>query len=147
MQSPISSRRRIPLLVSDIMSKPPAVIPESGLLVEAAKIMHEREIGSVIVVDKGGRVRGIVTERDVVAAIAHGFDPKSTRVWEVMTENPAIIRENERVSAALERISESGVRHLPVVDENGRPVGVVSFRDIANLILVLMDMGVIHPSV
>ena len=129
------------------MTRPPAVIEESGLLIDAARIMHERDIGSVVVVDGDGIVRGIVTERDIVASIAHGFDPKTTRVWEVMTENPVTIRENERVSTALEKITETGARHLPVVDDKGRPVGVISFRDIANLILMLMEMGVIHPGV
>ncbi len=142
-----SPRRRLPLRVSDIMSRPPAVIEETGLLIDAARIMHERDIGSVLVVDKEGVVRGIITERDVVAAIAHGFDPKTTRAWEIMTENPVTVREHERVSTALERITETGVRHLPVVDDKGKPVGVISFRDIANLILMLMEMGVIHPSV
>jgi CBS domain-containing protein len=123
------------------MSRPPAIVAESSLLIDVARIMHDKGIGSVIVVDKNGALRGIITERDVVAAVAHGFNPRSTRAWEVMTENPATVREDDRITAALERITETGARHLPVVDDKGKPVGVISFRDIANLILLLANIG------
>ncbi len=145
MSKIIRRRRKLPLRVEDIMSTPPVTIDRRAKIREAARLMHDNKIGSVLVVDEEGKLLGIVTERDIVFACAEGWKAEEHEVWEIMTENPITIRPSDTIGIALEKMGETGVRHLPVVDEHGRPVGVVAFRDIANTILMLMEMGVIQP--
>ncbi len=128
------------------MVTPPVTVTKDTSVREAARIMYERKVGSVLVVDEEGRLVGIVTERDIVFACAQGWDADKHAVWEIMTENPATIRPSDNVVAAMEKMRRLGVRHLPVVDEAGRPVGMVSFRDIMDLVLMLVEMGVFHPA-
>ena len=127
------------------MTTPPITIDRNARIREAARLMHDNRIGSVLVVDDEGKLIGIVTERDIVFACAEGWNADQHYVWEVMSENPITIKPKDTIGMALEKMGEAGVRHLPVVDDDNKPVGVVAFRDIANAILLLMEMGVIQP--
>ena len=94
----------------------------------AARAMAERNVGSVMVVDRGILV-GILTERDcLVRVLAAGVDPDTTRVSAVMTRKVMTITPNNPLVNALHRMHDNGFRHVPVV-EHGRPVGMVSVRD------------------
>ncbi len=139
-------RRRLPLRVEDIMVSPPVTLPKTAKLREAAKLMYEKRIGSVLIVDEEGRLVGIVTERDIVFACAQGWDAEKHEVWEVMSENPITVKPSDNVVSAMEKMREVGVRHLPVVDDKGRPIGMVSFRDIMDLVMTLIEIGVFHPT-
>jgi CBS domain-containing protein len=95
----------------------------------AARQMHERGVGSVLVVT-GGHLVGIFTERDALdRVLAAGRNAKTTRLSEVMTPNPQAVHPDQPFGYALLMMYENGYRHVPVV-ENGRPVGVVSARDV-----------------
>ena len=139
-------RRRLPLRVEDIMVSPPVTVSKNTSIRDAARIMYDRKIGSVLVVDDDGKLVGIVTERDIVFACAQGWDTSRHAVWEIMSENPVTVKPSDNVVTAMEKMRELGIRHLPVVDEQGRPVGMVSFRDIMDLVLTLIEMGVFHPT-
>jgi CBS domain-containing protein len=94
----------------------------------AARLMKERRIGALLVV-QDGRLAGIFTERDALfRVVAEGRDPAKTRVAEVMTPNPRTIAPDRPFGHALHLMYEGGFRHVPVVDD-GRPIGVVSARD------------------
>jgi CBS domain-containing protein len=95
--------------------------------------MAERNVGAVLVVD-GGRLAGILTERDVLRAVAQGVGldaPVSTR----MTHSPDTIEAGDTVEHAAVLMIHGGFRHLPVVEE-GRPVGILSIRDLVRVALV-----------
>jgi CBS domain-containing protein len=95
----------------------------------AAARMAERCCGSILVCD-GDRLRGIFTERDLLArVVAAGCDPARTRLAEVMTPDPETIEGAEPVIEAVRRMDEGCYRHLPVL-EGGRVLGVVSLRDV-----------------
>ncbi len=141
-----AKRRRLPLRVEDIMVSPPVTVSRNTSIQEAARIMYEKRIGSVLVVDDDGRLIGIVTERDIVFACSQGWDSSRHAVWEIMTENPVTVKPSDNVVTAMEKMRELGIRHLPVVDEEGRPVGMISFRDVMDLVLTLIEMGVFHPA-
>ena len=113
---------------------------------EAARLMYEKRIGSVLVVDEEGKLVGIVTERDIVFACAQGWNADMHEVWEIMSENPVTVKPSDNVVAAMEKMRELGIRHLPVVDDQGKPVGMISFRDIMDLVLTLIEIGVFHPA-
>ncbi len=133
-------RRSLPLLARDIMTPEPVTVSEKTPLREAARIMCEKRIGSVLVVGETGELRGILTERDVTCAAGRQENVLDMPVWEFMTPEPATVYPETPVSEVLEKFRELGVRHLPVVDRQGRPVGVISVRDVLALIELLFRM-------
>ncbi len=120
-------RRLMPEVVHDQQL---AQLPGTATVREAARLMAARNIGSVLVVARDGRLEGLLTERDLLCRIvAPGRDPDRTRLHEVMTRDPDTIGPGEPAIEALRRMRDGGYRHLPVVDGSGRPVGIVSHRD------------------
>ncbi len=122
------------------MSTPPLTVKKDSSVQEAAKIMFNNKVGSVLVVDNDGKLIGIVTERDLVYLVASGKLHLASEypVWEIMTENPVTASPRETIDDALSRMKEIRVRHLPVVDEEGKPIGVVSIRDIMDYVLEVL---------
>ena len=95
----------------------------------AARRMAEHRIGALLVVDDGELV-GIFSERDVVKrVVAQGRDPLTTTLADVCSRDVATVGEGDDAATCARLIRDRGFRHLPVVDENGRPVGVLSARD------------------
>lgn len=107
----------------DLVSAP------AGMLVsDAARVMKQRRIGAIIVLD-GDKLAGIFTERDALfRVVAEGRDPNATSVADVMTRNPVTIHPDRPFESALEIMHNGRFRHVPVV-EGGRPIGMVSSRD------------------
>lgn len=99
--------------------------------------MVERSHGSVAVID-GRELIGIVTERDVVRAVAEGVDLEAVTVRTRMASEPDVFAPDVDVFEAGEFLLESGYRHLPVV-EDGTLLGVVSLRDLLRAVLAATD--------
>ncbi|MDP3983430.1 MAG: CBS domain-containing protein [Acidimicrobiia bacterium] len=97
-------------------------------LAEAARAMATEGHGSLGVVE-GLNLIGLVTERDLVRALADGRDPDRTAVTEVMSRDPDVFSPDDDVWEAAEWLAESGYRHLPVI-EGGQLLGIVSVRDL-----------------
>ena len=104
-----------------------AVAPEDTLG-EAAERMAEQGVGSAVVLD-GGRLIGILTERDLLKAVAGRVHTSEARVREWMTADPITASEATSADEAIRTMLDNGFRHLPVV-EAGRTVGVVSLREL-----------------
>jgi CBS domain-containing protein len=136
---PLVKRRELPLRVSDIMVKDVVTAKENDKIRDVAIRMYEKKIGSVVVVDDEGKPIGIVTERDMVYVVARALAP-DTPVWMVMTEDPIVINENALVTEAMEKMRVQNIRHLPVVNAEGKLVGMISFRDIVDFTAVLMSL-------
>jgi CBS domain-containing protein len=97
-------------------------------VVDAARLMQERNIGALMVVEEDALV-GIFTERDgLFRVLAAGLDPATTPLYEVMTRKPQTIDARSGFTLALQMMHDGRFRHLPVV-EGGRLIGVVSVRD------------------
>ncbi len=97
---------------------------------EAACVMTRANCGSVLVIDQGSQLLGIVTERDLMTRVlAKALDPGTTPVSKIMTPNPQCVRPELKVADAVLIMIERGFRHLPVVADNGRILGVFSVRD------------------
>ncbi|AEA12381.1 signal-transduction protein [Thermoproteus uzoniensis 768-20] len=130
-------RRAVPLRVSDVMVREVVTAGKNTPVKEVANSMYEKKIGSVVVVDEAGRPVGIVTERDLVYVCAKGLSA-DTPIWMVMTENPVTIAEDAPLLDAVEKMRELNVRHLPVVDKEGKLVGILSVRDVLDLAAFLI---------
>ena len=113
--------------VEELMTTPVETVPADVTLAAAARTLDAEGIGSLIVGE--GRVRGIVTESDVVAAVGEELDP-TTPVTEHMTDPVVTIRRGSTVQAAAERMGHNGVKKLPVVEE-GSAVGIITTTDLA----------------
>lgn len=97
---------------------------------EAAKVMRERRVGAVMVVEHGGLLKGIVTERDLVTRlVAEGRDADSTRLADIMTADPETLRPSDSALDALGKMQTGRYRHLPVLDGHDI-IGMVSIRDL-----------------
>ena len=97
---------------------------------QAAKLMADKHIAALVVVDGEGKIIGIVTERDMTQRIiAAGLDGKTTPVKNIMTENPDTLSPDDSAGDALELMQTRNYRHLPVT-EDGKCIAVVSIRDL-----------------
>ena len=97
---------------------------------EAACIMTRAGCGSVLIIDASKTLLGILTERDLMTrVVAKALDPARTTVSEVMTRSPHFVPPDMKVADAVLIMIERGFRHLPIVADNGKILGVFSARD------------------
>jgi citrate synthase len=115
--------------VGELMSSPPVTAGPTEPLVSVAGRMRDAGIGSVIVAE-AERPAGILTERDLLRAAASGADPATATVAEWMTPDCDTVSPDLEVVEAFRSLAERGYRHIPVVLDDGKLVGVVSLRDI-----------------
>jgi CBS domain-containing protein len=115
--------------VRDAMSTQVLVVGPHHTLVDAARVMLQRRVGAAIVVDGDLAGPGILTERDVMRAVAEGVDCASTLVSEYMTYDARTASVSWDLDTAAQEMCRGNFRHLIVVDGD-QMVGVVSMRDI-----------------
>ena len=118
--------------VSEHMTRSLLTVTAQATLGEAASAMAERGVGAVVVLD-GEAIAAILTERDVMKAVAAGRDG-SAPVTEWMTRHPDTIEPDDTTDHAASLMIHGGFRHLPVVDD-GALVGIVSIRDLMRVAL------------
>lgn len=115
--------------LKDIMTANPVTCTSDATIQDVARLMDERDIGDVIIMD-GEAISGIVTDRDIVIrGLAKGMDT-STRVVEVCTGDVITLSPQDDVTKAAEVMAKQAIRRLPVV-ESGKPVGIVTLGDLA----------------
>lgn len=117
-------------LINDIIAGQTLVTAARSATVRSAcKAMAERRVGAMLVIE-GGRIAGIFTERDALNKVLAGnLDPDTTPLSAVMVASPQTIRGDRPLAHALHMMADGGFRHVPVVDDAGAPLGMVSARD------------------
>jgi CBS domain-containing protein len=118
--------------VAEIMSSSLLTVDPATGLTDAARQMDGRSVGAVLVFS-GGRLAGILTERDILRAVAAG-NIESATVGDWMTRDPETVEPSERAGQAAAIMIHGGFRHLPVLD-GGDPVGIVSIRDLVRVVI------------
>lgn len=127
--------------VEEVMSKNPLIISDNITISEAAKLMKERGVSTVII-EKDGKPLGIVTDRDFVTKVlAAGLDPRKTGIYEIMSSPVIMIPHDESISAAAKVMSRNKIRKLPVI-KNGSIVGILSENDIVRISPDLVALAV-----
>jgi CBS domain-containing protein len=118
--------------ISEIMTKAAVTDTTEDTLTEACDKMRHAQTSSMLIMD-GERLVGIVTERDVVKAVAQGLDPKETRVKDLMTTDIVTIGPMTTLKEAANIMATKWIRHLPIV-EGSKVVGMISQRDLTGVL-------------
>jgi len=124
------------MLVSHILrekGRDVLAIPPEATLFEAARVLTKNRIGALVVRDSGGALAGIITERDIVRAVAdEGAAALALTVAGCMTKDVATCEENDTIAEIMETMTRCRFRHMPVV-ENGRVAGIISIGDVVKI--------------
>ena len=116
--------------IQDVMTPNPRTVETESPLRQAAEIMRDQDVGSVVVTE-GEDVCGIVTDRDIaVRAVAAGRDPNETQVAEVCNRDVVSLSPDQSVDDAIRLMRDENIRRLPVL-EGGKAVSIVSLGDLA----------------
>lgn len=120
-----------PKIVPDVVSPGEVLsLPPGASVRQAAKLMAENHVASLLVTENA-RLLGIVTERDVTArVVAAGLDPDQTVLSRIMSADPRSLAPDDSIGEALELMRRHSFRHLPVLDDDGHPMAMVSVRDL-----------------
>lgn len=116
--------------VGEAMTKDVLTVDPAASIGEAAEKMQAANVGAVVVLEDLVRIVGIITERDLMRAVASRARAAEARVRQWMTTDPVTIEPELPIEEALEIMFEHHFRHLPVV-KDARPLGIVSLRDLA----------------
>lgn len=116
-----------------------ATIAPTATLAEATMILADRKIGALVVTGAGGRITGIISERDIVRAFAqHSGGAFQLPLSEVMTRKVVTCTPTDTVAMLMERMTAGKFRHLPVLDD-GRLVGIISIGDVVKYRLTELE--------
>ena len=128
----VLDRRMIQEPIRMLDPRRPISLAPTAPLADAVRLMREHRMGCVLVVEDE-RVVGILTERDLLLKLdAPGLDRP---VRDLMTPDPEVLSPDHAIVYALNKMSVGGFRHVPLVDDAGRPVGIVSVKDIVDYIV------------
>jgi len=117
--------------VSEIMQSPVETVDQTATAREAARRLDGSGIGSLVIVD-GQRPVGIVTDVDLTRLIADGTDPQTTAIESIMSSPVVTVSADESITDAARSLQEHGIKRLPVVDDSGDLVGIVTTTDFTN---------------
>jgi CBS domain-containing protein len=117
--------------IREAMTTQPKSVESSTSAVDAARLMEAENVGSVPVVE-GGRLVGMITDRDIaIRVVGGGKVPQSTTVGEIASRELVTVDPQQDLDEALRLMAQHQVRRLPVVEEDGRLVGIVAQADVA----------------
>ncbi len=123
----------------------PICLAETATVHEAIQSMLSRRQAGVLITDGGGRLRGIFTERDVLTrVVGKNLEARRTPLSDVMTRSPQALTARDRVAYAVHCMSVAGYRTIPLVDPDGRPIGVVTVNDVICWLAALFPEEVLN---
>ncbi len=127
------------MLLKDICTMDVVCCGRRTRALEAARLMRQRHVGDLIVVDDPEEERtpiGLITDRDLVLdVLGNGLDPATTEVASLIHRTLVIANESEETAQAIERMREHGVRRIPVVNDQGGVVGIVTLDDLLRVLV------------
>lgn len=118
----------------DVLTRDPVCCLPDDTVEQAARLMKKEDVGPIPVIEnrQSKKLLGIVTDRDLaVKVVAEGRDNKKTKVEEIMTRNPITCHPNDDLQVALDAMAQHQIRRVPVVDDQGRIIGIIAQADVA----------------
>jgi CBS domain-containing protein len=123
----------------------PIQLREEASVQDAIDRMVAEHRAAVVVVDAEGRLTGIFTERDVlIRVLGERRDPVRTLLGQVMTPNPEALTFQDRICFAVNHMSTAGYRTIPLVDEERRPIGIVTVNDVVKWLAEIFPEAVLN---
>lgn len=117
------------MMTRDLMLKDVVTAYGNVPVKEAIELLFKRHVGCIVVINDAEQCIGIFTERDAIRVVSQNV-PLDAPVEKIMTKNPFTVNENSNFEEAKSIIKSAKVRHLPVIDTNGKLVGLISVRHI-----------------
>lgn len=135
---------RMPL--SEVKGAPPVTVAPDAPLSKAADLMRRKKVSALAVVErkKTKRLVGIITERDLVSRALPSRGWAKAQVKKFMTPAPETLRPTDAVAYALNKMSVGGFRHVPLVDDAGRPAGMITAGDLLDLLVELCPEEILN---
>ena len=122
----------------------PICLPLTATVKDGLTMLKEKPIGCILLTDPGGKLGGIFTERDVVKKMVLSQVPPTAALSEYITKDPQTIEMTTPIAFVLQMMSEGGFRHVPIIDDGGFPVGIVSIKDIVDYVVRSIRQD-LHP--
>ena len=120
------------LSISDILRKKLESVEDTTSIQEVAKKMKDRDVSSLVVVDMNGTPLGIITERDIITKVCINDGPTNTVISKDIMSTPIItIKGSSSTSTAAEMMIRNDVRHLLVIDDESKPIGIITPLDLS----------------
>ncbi|MEM0026751.1 MAG: CBS domain-containing protein [Ignisphaera sp.] len=128
------------LRASDIMVPNPICVKVDATVHDAIKMMERYNIASLIVVDENDVVFGVVTAKDIVIKVfAKGLDPKSTKITQILSRPVTIVEPNTPLKDVINLMIGTGHGHIPVVNNAGKVMGIVTIDDVLKYVPELLE--------
>jgi CBS domain-containing protein len=129
--------------IRSLSPRPAVTLPPDATIDDAVHLMLDHGIGAVLV-EENGRAVGIFTERDVMRRVMNTGIGGARPIRDVMTPNPETLGLDDGIAYALHRLIVGGFRHIPIVDDDGRPLAVLSQRDFVAFILAQLPERILN---
>jgi len=132
--------------IEEIRFPSPVTLPADATVAKAIDVMRRKKVGAVIVVEKGKkkRIAGIFTERDLLARVLDRRGYGRLQLAKVMTRDPETLRPKDSLAYALNKMSAGRFRHVPLVDDANKPVGMLSIRDVIDFVVEVIPEAVLN---
>jgi CBS domain-containing protein len=133
--------------LSDLKRAPAVTVPPTATVARAVELMRRRGAGAVLVVERRrgkARLAGIFTERDLVERALAARSWARAPVRRFMTPDPETLRGRDAVAYALEKMSVGRFGHVPIVDDDGSPAGIVSLRELVDFLVELCPEEILN---
>jgi CBS domain-containing protein len=129
-----------PTEVADVMTSKVVTLSPHHSFTDAANLMSDRYFRHCVVVDAHGQLVGVISDRDILRALARNPNSRSKSLEQIMTQNPVTVRRNTPIADAVGKILSRRINCLPVVDEDGSVCGIVTSTDLLKSYQQLLDM-------
>lgn len=131
--------------IGAIALKTPLTVPPETSVSRCVSLLQTHRVGSLIVVDERSRVVGIFTERDCIMKVCgRDIDPERSPVVHFMTPDPQREQPDTTIAFALNLMSHGGFRHVPIVDQDDIPIGILSVKDVVEYLVSCMLDGIVR---
>jgi len=126
--------------VADVMTSKVVTLSPHNTFSEAANLMNDRYFRHCVIVDAHGQIVGVISDRDILRALARNPNAQSKSLDQIMTRNPVTVRRNTPIAEAVSKIVSKRINCLPVVEENGGVCGIVTSTDLLKSYQQLLEM-------
>ena len=125
-----SSSPQLPVQVDEVMTQAVMALQLSATFGDAVSLMASQHVRHSVVVDEQGKIKGVISDRDVLRALARTPDWKTKPVSDIMTHEPFVVHPRTSVADALAQLIEKRINCLPVVDDHGKVCGILTSTDL-----------------